>query len=150
MIVFEVPNNMMTGSQMRKERQEFDSILLTYNQRLDRQKKLASGGVRSRNYQVYTSSDKINLTSEPSKESKKSRFTITKKDENSSAIDEPYQDSKECVQLEKPQVTKMTRAKMETEDWQPDRLLLLRFGLQDASKHSKKLWLKKDPLPFAE
>jgi hypothetical protein len=101
-IVFEIPNNMMTGTQLRLEREEFDSIVKLYSQRQERHKNHS-------NYRVYTSEDKLNQGE-------------GKRD--------------------------LERVKMEVKDWHPERLLLLRFGLQDAGNHSKKLWLKKDPLPI--
>lgn len=75
-IVFDIPNNMMTGSQMRKEREQFNEILKKHKE-LQQKRKQA--------YQVYTSKDK----------------------QGSSKI------------------------KMEAFDWQPERLLIQRFGLQN-------------------
>ena len=49
-IVFDIPNNMMTGSQMRKEREEFNEVITQYK---DQEKKRQAG------YQVYTSKDKV-------------------------------------------------------------------------------------------
>ena len=75
--MFDIPNNMMTGSQMRRERDEFNQILTDFK---DIQKK------KQLSYQVYTSKDK-------------------KGNGPSLAV------------------------KMEAFDWQPDKLLILRFGL---------------------
>ena len=79
-IVFDIPNNMMTGSMMRKERDEFNKVMSQFK---DLQKK------RQTSYQVYTSKDKQN-------------------------------DGTAASGLS---------IKMEAFDWQPDRLLILRFNL---------------------
>lgn len=84
LIVFDVPNNMMTGSQMRREREEFNKILDDFKE--IQKRRLAS-------YQVYTSKDK------KQEEAKKKGS---------------------CLEI-----------KMEASDWQPDRLLILRFNLQN-------------------
>ena len=49
-IVFDIPNNMMTGSQMRKERDEFNQLLKRHKEKEKTSKK---------SYQVYTSKDKV-------------------------------------------------------------------------------------------
>ena len=47
--MFDIPNNMMTGSMMRRERDEFN-VLLAKHKELEKK--------RRQSYQVYTSRDK--------------------------------------------------------------------------------------------
>ena len=77
-IVFDIPNNMMTGSMMRRERDEFN-VLLAKHKELEKK--------RRQSYQVYTSRDK---------------------------------DGEGTRKIQ-----------MEAIDWQPERLLIYRFNLQN-------------------
>ena len=78
-IVFDIPNNMMTGSMMRREREEFNELLKKHKE-IELK--------RRQSYLVYTSKDKVG--------------------ENGSRT-----------------------IKMEAFDWQPERLLIYRYNLQN-------------------
>ena len=89
MMTFDIPNQMMTGSQLRKEKEEFIEVIKAYNAVLEKQ-------ADSSKQEVYTSQSKP---------------------EN----------------LQKKGYVEMTSS-----DWFPDRLLLIRFGLQDIAKRRPK------------
>ena len=88
-MTFDIPNQMMTGSQLRKEKEEFIEVINAYNAVLEKQADSSKG-------EVYTSASKP---------------------EN----------------LQKKGYVEMTSS-----DWFPDRLLLIRFGLQDIAKRRPK------------
>ena len=79
---------MMTGSQMKKEKDEFTQIINAYKETLTAKEKPSK-------YETYTSASK--------------------------------------------QPQNPNSAKLEAFDWKPDRLLLIRFGLQDISKRLDKI-----------
>eukprot|EP00347_Sterkiella_histriomuscorum_P000370 403376125 len=109
LVTFDVPNNMMTGSQLKLERQEFDKLIkLNKMMKQQKQEALESGRIDKdqAKYQagVYTSEMK-----------NRSQQDITKRIE----------------QLEK------EINKREEQNWQPAPLLLTRFGLLDPHESKK-------------
>eukprot|EP00347_Sterkiella_histriomuscorum_P003294 403364837 len=109
LVTFDVPNNMMTGSQLKIERQEFDKLIkLNKMMKQQKQEALESGRIDrdQAKYQagVYTSEMK-----------NRSQQDITKRIE----------------QLEK------EINKREEQNWQPAPLLLTRFGLLDPHESKK-------------
>lgn len=57
-IVFDIPNNMMTGSMMRKERDEFNAIIVKHRELQVKRKS---------QYLAYTSKDKVQNANDNSK-----------------------------------------------------------------------------------
>ena len=92
LIVFDVPNNMMTGSMLLKEKEEFKKVIDHYQ------------GWAAKN--------------EPATKSNYKVFT---------------RESKLTAPIESEQVS----IRMTAHTWMPERLLLLRFGLQDPHAHGR-------------